>query len=212
MYKSRAEMKALAKDAFLSRYWLCVIVLLLYSLIIGAGSYTGIVAILLAGPLEVGLCAFSIRLQQGAEVNVATMFLSAFDLGFGRKLGGYWWRQLFTFLWSMLFVIPGIVKSLSYAMQSYILADCPDVTAKDSLKLSMRMMQGQKMRLFVLGLSFIGWALLSGITGGILALLYVGPYLQQTMAQFYHEVTVEAVATGRIRVEELYPAPHMDNY
>ena len=88
MYKSRAEMKALAKEAFLSRYWLCVSVLLLYSLIIGAGSYTGIIAVLLAGPLEVGVCAFAIRLQQGAEVSVATMFTSAFDHNFGRKLGG----------------------------------------------------------------------------------------------------------------------------
>ena len=184
MMKSRAEIKALAKEAFLSRYWLCVIVLLLYALIIGAGSYTGIVAILLAGPLEVGLCAFSIRLQQGADVSFTTMFTSAFDLGFGRKLGGYWWRQLFTFLWSMRFVIPVIVKTLSYAMQPYSLGDCTDVTAKDSLKLSMRMMQGQKMRLFVLGLSFIGWALLSAFTCGILALLYVGPYIQQTMDQF----------------------------
>lgn len=212
MMKSRAEIKALGKQAFLSQYWLCVIVMLLYALIIGASSYTGIVMILLAGPLEVGLCAFAIRLQQGAEVSVATMFVSAFDHNFARKLGGYWWRQLFTFLWSLAFVIPGIVKSLSYAMQPYILADCPDVTAKDSLKLSMRMMQGQKMRLFVLGLSFIGWALLSAFTCGILVVLYVGPYMQQTMAQFYHEVKVEAVARGTIRVEELYPAPRIDNF
>ena len=55
MIKSRVEIKELGKQAFLSRYWLCVIVLLLYALIIGAGSYTGIVAILLAGPLEVGM-------------------------------------------------------------------------------------------------------------------------------------------------------------
>ena len=206
MYKSRAEIKSLGKQAFLSQYWLCVIVMLLYALIIGAGSYTGIVMILLAGPLEVGLCAFSMRLQQGAEVSIGTMFSSAFDHNFGRKLGAYWWRQLFTFLWSMLFIIPGIVKSLAYSMQPYILAECPDVTAKDSLKLSMRMMEGKKMRLFVLGLSFIGWALLSGLTAGILALLYVGPYMQQTMAQFYQEVKVEAVARGAISVQELYPA------
>jgi len=205
MMKSRAEIKELGKQAFLSQYWLCVIVMLLYALIIGAGSYTGIVMILLAGPLEVGLCAFSMRLQQGSDVSIGTMFTSAFDHNFGRKLGAYWWRQLFTFLWGMLFVIPGIVKGLAYAMQPYILAECPDVTAKDSLKLSMRMMEGQKMRLFVLGLSFIGWALLSGLTGGILALLYVGPYMQQTMAQFYQEVKVEAVASGKIRVEELFP-------
>jgi len=126
-----------------------------------------------------------------------------FPVNFWRKLGGMWWEALWTFLWSLLFLVPGIVKSYSYFMTSYILADCPDVTAKEALKLSMRMTQGHKGKLFVMHLSFIAWLLLSACTLYILLIVYVGPYMQATMAGYYVELRDQALANGVIKPEEL---------
>ena len=99
--------------------------------------------------------------------------------------------------------IPGIIKGLAYSMTPYILADCPNVTARDALKLSMRMTAGYKGKLFVLGLSFIGWALLSAITFYILLIVYTGPYMYATFSGFYLELKEQAIATGVIEASEL---------
>jgi len=96
----------------------------------------------------------------------------------------------------LLALIPAIIKGISYAMTPFILADQPDVSARKALKLSMRLMRGHKRRLFVLGLSFIGWFLLSALTLGILYVVYVGPYYYTTLAGFYEELRVKAL-TGR---------------
>lgn len=95
------------------------------------------------------------------------------------------------------------VKYFSYALTGYILADCPNVTATKALKLSMRMTKGHRMKLFVLELSFIGWALLSGLTFGILWIVYVGPYWQAAWAGYYLELREAAIASGALTAEEL---------
>lgn len=91
---------------------------------------------------------------------------------------------LFIFLWSLLLIIPGIIKSYSYAMSNYIMADNPEVGALEAITKSRKMMKGHKFRLFVLDLSFIFWYLLVAITFGI-AGIYVDPYVQATKANFY---------------------------
>ena len=88
-------------------------------------------------------------------------------------------------------------------MTPYILADCPDVKAKDALKLSMRMTNGHKGKLFVLLLSFYGWMLLSSLTFGILLIVFVAPYMEATMSGFYLELRDQAIASGAISAEEL---------
>ena len=103
----------------------------------------------------------------------------------------------------VVLTIPGFIKSLAYSMTPYILADCPNVTATDALKLSMRMTAGYKGKLFVLGLSFIGWMLLSAITVYILYVVYVGPYMYATLSGFYLELKEQAIATGVIEASEL---------
>jgi uncharacterized membrane protein len=100
-------------------------------------------------------------------------------------------------------MIPAIVKGYSYRMVPYILADCPNVTATEALKLSMRMTKGHRMKLFVLDLSFIGWSLLGCLTLFILLIVYVGPYMKATMAGYYTELREEAIGSGNIRAEEL---------
>lgn len=111
----------------------------------------GLLMLLLGGPITVGLNYFFVKNVRGErdELSVTTPFSEAFR-NYPRKLGGSLWMGLFVFLWSLLFIIPGFIKAISYAMTQYILADCPDVKATDALKLSMRMMKGHKWEFFVL--------------------------------------------------------------
>lgn len=203
--KTRPEIKDKAKWYFNQSYWTCVGTFVLAMVTIGAASgvTTGIGAIILGPPIMVGLSFFALSAYRGQVVNVELMFRSGFD-NFGRKLGGMLWMQLFTFLWSLLFIIPGIIKSLAYFATPYILADCPKVPATQAIKLSMRMMQGHKGELFVMILSFIGWGLLSGLTAGILEIFYVGPYCGISFAGYFEELKNNAITTGVINASELY--------
>ncbi len=170
----------------------------------GGSFIGGIALIILSGPLTIGLNHFFVMNVLGrSDITALTPVTAAFNPNFGRKLGGYLWMILFVFLWSLLFWIPGIIKSFSYAMAPYILADCPNVKAKDALKLSMRIMKGHKWEFFVLELSFIGWAILGGLTMGILNIFYVDPYMNSSLATYYLEVREQALRTGVISMGQL---------
>ena len=115
-------------------------------------------------------------------------------------------RDLYTVLWSMLFIIPGIVKSYEYQMIPYLLADNPQMTKEEAFAESKRMMQGQKWNAFVLDLSFIGWDILSGMTMGILGIFYVQPYKDGTHAALY-----EALRYRTPYQQIQNPAPYQQN-
>ena len=100
----------------------------------------------------------------------------------------------FTMLWSSLFCIPGIIKSYSYSLAPYILAENPTMTAREALNESKRITTGAKKDLFVMDLSFLGWMMLGGITFGI-ALIYVYPYMQATKANAYLAIKAKNDAT-----------------
>ena len=87
------------------------------------------------------------------------------------------------FLWTLLFIVPGIIKGYAYALVSYIIADDSNISSKDALKLSEEMMRGHKGELFVFGLSFIGWHLLAILTLGILE-IWIIPYQQTATTKF----------------------------
>lgn len=106
---------------------------------------------------------------------------------FGRIFVAYLLIFVYTLLWIMLFIIPGIVKSYSYALTPYILADHPELSGEQAICRSMAMMQGNKLRLFLLHLSFIGWAILAMLTCGI-GFLWLYPYIYASMAAFYEDV------------------------
>ena len=97
-------------------------------------------------------------------------------------------RDISIALWSMLFVIPGIVKSYEYRMIPYLLAEHPEMTWKDAFAESKEMMTGNKWKAFVLDLSFIGWQLLSILTLGLLSVFYVNPYKFSTNAALYEAI------------------------
>lgn len=148
-----------------------------------------VVAVLLAmdaflmNPLEVGGRNFFVsNLNRKADVKeVAT----AFDHNYLSGVKTMFLRDLFTFLWSLLFIVPGIVKSYEYRMIPYLIAENPEMDHKTAFAESKRLMTGQKWSTFVLDLSFIGWHLLSIMTIGILGLFYVGPYVAATSAALY---------------------------
>ena len=105
-------------------------------------------------------------------------------------------RGLKIALWSLLFVIPGIVKSYEYMMVPYILAENPHIDQQRAFELSREMMNGHKMEAFVLQLSFIGWEILGALTWGILTVAYVSPYMSATHAEFYTAIKTEALHKG----------------
>ena len=100
-------------------------------------------------------------------------------------------RNLFVALWSLLLVIPGIIKLYSYRLVPYILKEHPEISGTQVITISRQMMNGHKWNTFVLDLSFIGWMLLSALTFGILHLFYVGPYMQATDAELYEAVKAD---------------------
>lgn len=167
-----------------------------------SGISLGVAAFILVPSLVIGLNFFSVAMYRGDATSLEDIFREGFD-NFGRKLGGYLWMELFIYLWSLLFVIPGIIKAISYALTPYILADCKNVRATDALKLSMRMMEGHKWEYFVLGLSFIGWMLLTSLTCGLLYVFYVGPYMNNTFAGYYAERKAAALAEGTVTQAQL---------
>ena len=153
--------------------------------IIGIGA---IASLLIAGPFTLGFAIMSLAVIRMQNVTIETLFKGFYD--FVRSFVLYLINGLLIFLWSLLLIIPGIIKSLSYAMSYYILTDHPEFSANEARLRSMEMMEGNKWRLFCLYVSFIGWILLSFLTFGIL-LFWVIPYMYTAVAAFYQSLLAE---------------------
>ena len=108
-------------------------------------------------------------------------------------------RDLCTTLWSLLLVVPGIVKHYEYLMVPYIIAENPAMDYKEAFQISKQMMDGEKMEAFIMDLSFLGWYLLSAVTCGLLAIFYVNPYVQASFAEMYTFNKQKAYQEGYIR-------------
>ena len=113
---------------------------------------------------------------------------------YARKVGAVLLVFVYTLLWTLLLVIPGIIKAYSYSMTFYILRENPEMTAGDAITASQKMMDGHKMDLFLLSLSFIGWAILASITFGI-GYLWLIPYIYTAYAAFYETLKKETSVT-----------------
>lgn len=121
------------------------------------------------------------------------------------SIGTMFLMQLYTFLWTLLFIVPGIIKSYSYSQTAFIKGENPNIPAKRAIELSRIMMDGHKGDLFYLHLSFIGWMLLSGLTYNILGILYVFPYYYSALSFAYVEIKADAIAKGLIDASEFNP-------
>ena len=175
-----------AWQALSGQWGTMVIICLLYSALLSVLTYTGIGALLFGGVLMIGLSSATLSLLR-AHHSRAEYIFDGFKYNLTNALLASVLYNVFIALWTMLFIIPGIVKTYSYAMTFYILRDNPDLPANDAITESRRMMNGNKFRLFCLHLSFIGWMIFSAFTFGIL-LLWVIPYLQTANAAFYESL------------------------
>lgn len=145
---------------------------------------------LLAMPLSLGYAYASNRLLvEGDNRAVGNLFRDGF-CRWGRNVWGMFLMTLFTSLWSLLLIVPGLIKYYAYALTPYILIDNPELSANQAINLSQEMMKGHKFDLFFLHLSFIGWIFLSIFTLGI-GLLWLMPYMMTAQAAFYQDVKKE---------------------
>lgn len=195
---TRKELRAKAREQLenniFSGQWLNgLLVCLIVSLLVGtANSMVGL-GILIAGPLTVGMKIAFLKRARGGEISIDDTF-SAFKSDFvGTMLLGLL-TEIFVLLWSLLFIIPGIIKALAYSMAYYIKADHPEYTWKQCLDESQTMMKGHKMDLFLLNLSFIGWILLGGLACGI-GIFWVNPYMEAAQANFYLSIKGDDFST-----------------
>lgn len=153
----------------------------------GISGTTTLLALFVLMPLTVGFTYAFNALYLYSNPNVLS---NSFGYGFKiywRAIGGMFLVQIFTFLWALLLVIPGIIKAYSYAMTPYILVDNPELSVREAIRRSQQMMVGQKFNLFWLQLSFIGWFFLACLTGGI-GFLWLAPYYQTSQAVFYQNL------------------------
>ena len=166
----------------------------------------------LLNPLRLGATKYYIEAARG-EKKAGDIGLIGYAFGSGHYKNiakTLFLRDLYILLWSLLFLIPGIIKSYEYAMIPYILAERPDLDTEEVFDLSRQMMYGEKFNVFILGLSFIGWMFLSLLTFGLAQVFYVGPYIYMTDAELY-EVLKQKVS-GRYYVQGNYGMNYNDGY
>lgn len=152
-------------------------------IVIGVAIICWLIKIFFVNPIEVGVQKFFINnLNDKAEIKEMAW---AFDHNYLQGVKTMFLRDIFTFLWSLLLIVPGIIKSYEYRMIPFLIAEHPEMTYKEAFAESKRMMKGQKWNAFVLDLSFIGWFLLGAITLNLVSVFYFEPYYMQTYAALY---------------------------
>ena len=187
---NRLQLKETAKAQIRGKLGL----LFLITLIVYAISYLacfvpivgGLVSLFFLTPcLSFSLVLVYMKVATGEEIAVGDVFSGFYYYWGAFKI--YFLSSLFTFLWSLLFIVPGVIKAYSYSMAFYIYAENPEIGALDAIKKSQEMMEGRKMDFFVLQLSFFGWILLGYVTF-FLSYIHTAPYIYTTCANFYYAI------------------------
>ncbi|MBQ5359939.1 MAG: DUF975 family protein [Lachnospiraceae bacterium] len=142
-----------------------------------------LLTILVTNVLEIGGCRFFLK-NTHEQAGIGELAFG-FENNYGNAVVTQFMRGLKTILWTLLLVIPGIVKSYEYMMIPYLLADDPSLTRQQAFEYSRRMMDGNKMKAFVLDLSFILWSILGGLTFGLVNIFWTFPYRYATRAELY---------------------------
>ena len=154
-------------------------------------AFLSLVMTILLLPLIWGFYTMYLDHIRGEKVGLGNLFQGYSKEWFSKSLLTLLLMYVYILLWSLLLIIPGIIKALSYAMTPYVLKDNPNMKSNEAIEESMRLMSGHKAELFLLSLSFIGWALLSLLTLGI-GFLWLIPYMQTAFAYFYEDLKKEA--------------------
>lgn len=176
----------LGKKIFGEKWMMALVSVVVFSAISGALSciYVGWIFF---GCLVVGYVENFMAIARGGETEIGRIFNGFKGEKLSKSLVLYLLESIYILLWSLLLIIPGIIKAYSYSMAFYIMNDHPEYTAKQCLEESRRMMDGHKLDLFLLQLSFIGWIIVGALTFGI-GMLWVEPYMQTATACFYDQI------------------------
>lgn len=144
-----------------------------------------IFTLVIGGAMTLGYYQFHQNLVRGQEAETGTLFVHKDKLWHGFCLN--FWQLFYIFLWTLCFIIPGVLAGLSYAMAQYIANDHPEMTAREALAASKEMMYGHRWNLLCLEISFFGWAIVSALTLGI-GSVALAPYQETARAFFYQEL------------------------
>jgi len=162
---------------------------------------TTIIQVIVSGILEVAAINVYIKMSRSPEPVSLKGFIEGLN-NWARALLGALWQLLWVFLWSLLFLIPGIVKAYAYSQMFFIITEYKDVSVTKAMRISMLITKGHKWDLFVMDLSFLGWAILCGLTLGIGA-LWLEPYMNMSKVNAYHAMLKEALESGLLKPEDL---------
>ena len=158
--------------------------------LIGASVVICVISIVLKifvfNPLKVGCYRFFLKNTNDASTSLGVI-KEGFG-GYGHVFATLFLTDLFTFLWSLLLIIPGIIKAYSYRLVPYIIKDHPELSAMEVIRKSRELMTGNKWKAFLLDLSFIGWFLLGAITLGLVNVFWTNPYSESANAVFYKDL------------------------
>lgn len=175
-----------------------------FSSLMGISFLMAFASFFIIGVIEIADARFYIVMSRTTEKQTFSTYIKGFSLWLQGFLGMLW-MMLWVFLWALLFYIPGIVKAYAYSQMFYIMAEHPDVGVRKSMKLSMAITKGYKGDLFVMSLSFLGWAFLNCFTFGILSFWLV-PYMEMSFTNAYHALKAQALKTGTVTAADFGPA------
>lgn len=228
--QSNAEIKSYAKERMKANWLNCVLAMLsvtLISMLLSGIAMTGTtvrtgpegtvdvsmgplyapvstLSALILAPFAMGLALFFIRTVVRGEDGVDLLLpLTSVKDDLSRKIAAAAYAYLYTMLWTLALIIPGIIKSFAYALTNYIVVDHPGVQAKDAFRISERVMKGKKMSYFLFQMSFVGWYILGLMTLGIGLILWVNPYVHAATAEWYDQRMSEALREGVITQGQL---------
>lgn len=153
----------------------------------GVSGSSALLSIFLLLPLGVGFAYAFNALYVYADGRVVSNVFGYGFKGYWRAIAGMLLVQIFTLLWTLLLIVPGIIKAYSYSLTPYILIDNPELSPREAIRRSQQLMTGQKFNLFWMQLSFIGWFFLACLTGGI-GFLWLVPYYRASEAVFYQNI------------------------
>ena len=182
----------MARESLKDKWGIAIATFLIYALIIGIVElssetypFVDLILLLISGSLSLGVSKFTINISRNQEARIEQLY-DGFT-NFITSLGAYLLTVLFTLLWTLLLIIPGIIAALSYSMTFYIIADDDSIGAMDAIDKSKKMMYGHKWKYFRLLLRIAGLALLCILTLGI-GYLWLFPYAQVCTAKFYEDI------------------------
>ena len=193
---TRQQLKSMAKEQIKGKIGILFLISLIISLISSAASaIPGVGSIAVAVVVGPAFSLATVRIYLAITKGTTPVIKDAFSCfnEFFPAFKTSFLVSIFTFLWSLLFVIPGIIKGISYSQAMYILAENPTIGAREAINRSKAMMEGHKMEYFILSLSFIGWAILACFTFGLLYIWLI-PYMSATFTNYYNSLKPVVIA------------------